>query len=328
VTASPHPQGRVNMDQPPSAAPIFVGIDVSKDRLDVHILPADEALVVPRDGAGLERLAARLAGLAPALVVLEATGGFEVTVAAALAGAGLPLAVVNPRQIRAFARAAGRLAKTDRLDAEVIALFAERVRPEPRPVPDAAARALAELVARRRQIVEMIGMEANRRRQARSPRVRRTLEATLRTLEAQLAELDRDIDDTLRGSPAWRAAEDLLTSVPGVGGVTARTLIAELPELGSLDRRRLAALVGVAPINRDSGRMRGHRAIAGGRTAVRNVLDMATLTAIRWNPVLKAHYQRLIERGRPKKVALVACMRRLLGILHAILRDQSPWRTA
>jgi transposase len=195
-------------------------------------------------------------------------------------------------------------------------------------VPDAAARALAELVARRRQIVEMIGMEANRRRQARSPRVRRTLEATLRTLEAQLAELDRDIDDTLRGSPAWRAAEDLLTSVPGVGGVTARTLIAELPELGSLDRRRLAALVGVAPINRDSGRMRGHRAIAGGRTAVRNVLDMATLTAIRWNPVLKAHYQRLIERGRPKKVALVACMRRLLGILNAILRDQTPWQTA
>ena len=307
--------------------PSFVGIDVSKDRLDVHLLPSAEAFAVARDGEGLERLVAALRARAPTLVVLEATGGFEVTVAAALAGAGLPLAVVNPRQIRAFARAFGRLAKTDALDAEVIALFAERVRPEPRPVADDDARALAELVARRRQVVEMIGMEANRRRQARNTRVRRMIDATLKALEAQLAELDRDLDDTVRGCPAWRAKEDLLTSVPGIGPITARTLIADLPELGALDRRRLAALVGIAPINRDSGLMRGHRAIAGGRTAVRNVLYMATLTAIRWNPVLKRHYQQLVERGRPKKVAIVACMRRLLTVLNAILRTDSPWQT-
>jgi len=315
------------MEQPPMV-PSFVGIDVSKDRLDVHLLPSAEAFAVARDGEGLERLVAALRARAPTLIVLEATGGFEVTVAAALAGAGLPLAVVNPRQIRAFARALGRLAKTDALDAEVIALFAERVRPEPRPVAAEDARALAELVARRRQVVEMIGMEANRRRQAHSPKVRRMIDATLKALEAQLAELDRDLDDTVRGCPAWYAKEDLLTSVPGVGPITARTLIADLPELGALDRRRLAALVGIAPINRDSGLMRGHRAIAGGRTAVRNVLYMATLTAIRWNPVLKLHYQQLVARGRPKKVAIVACMRRLLTVLNAILRTDSPWQSA
>ena len=315
------------MEQPPMV-PSFVGIDVSKDRLDVHLLPSAEAFAVARDGEGLERLVAALRARAPTLIVLEATGGFEVTVAAALAGAGLPLAVVNPRQIRAFARALGRLAKTDALDAEVIALFAERVRPEPRPVAAEDARALAELVARRRQVVEMIGMETNRRRQAHSPKVRRMIDATLKALEAQLAELDRDLDDTVRGCPAWYAKEDLLTSVPGVGPITARTLIADLPELGALDRRRLAALVGIAPINRDSGLMRGHRAIAGGRTAVRNVLYMATLTAIRWNPVLKLHYQQLVARGRPKKVAIVACMRRLLTVLNAILRTDSPWQSA
>jgi transposase len=315
------------MEQPP-ALPSFVGIDVSKDRLDVHVLPSQQAFAVARNGEGLDRLVAELRGLVPALIVLEATGGFERTVAAALAGAGLPLAVVNPRQIRDFARATGRLAKTDALDAAIIALFAERLRPEPRPVAEAEASALAELVARRRQLVEMIGMEANRRRQARAPKVRRTLEATLKTLAAQLAELDHEIDDMVQRSPAWRADDDLLTSVPGIGDVTARTLIAELPELGRLDRRRIAALVGVAPINCDSGQMRGHRAIAGGRTAVRNVLFMATLTAIRWNPVIKAHYRQLVQRGRPKKLAIVACMRRLLGILNAILRTRSPWQTA
>jgi transposase len=315
------------MEQSP-AMPHFVGIDVSKDRLDVHVLPSQQTFAVARNGEGLDRLAAELRALAPRLVVLEATGGFEVTVAAALAGAGLPLAVINPRQIRDFARATGRLAKTDALDAQIIALFAERIRPEPRPVAAAEAQLLAELVARRRQLVEMIGMESNRRRQARAPKVRRTLETMLKTLEAQLSELDREIDGAVRGSPAWRAADDLLTSVPGVGDITARTLIAELPELGRLDRRRIAALVGIAPINRDSGQMRGRRTIAGGRTAVRNALFMATLTAIRWNPVIKAHYTQLTRRGRPKKVAIVACMRRLLGILNAIIRTASPWQTA
>jgi transposase len=311
------------MEQPP-AVPSFVGIDISKDRLDVHVLPSRQAFAVARNGEGLDRLAAELGILAPALVVLEATGGFELTVAAA----GLPLAVVNPRQIRDFARATGRLAKTDALDAEIIALFAERIRPEPRPLAEAQTQALSELVARRRQLIEMIGMESNRRRQARTAKVRRTLDATLKTLEAQLAALDREIDGMVRQSPAWQAADDLLTSVPGIGGVTARTLIAELPELGRLDRRRIAALVGVAPINRDSGLRRGRRAIAGGRTTVRNALFMATLVATRWNPVIKAHYTQLTRRGRPKKVAIIACMRRLLGILNAIIRTASPWQPA
>ncbi len=311
------------MEQPPSS-PVFAGIDVAKDRLDVHLRPSRQSFAVPRDGPGLEQLAAALRGRSPALVVLEATGGFEVTVAAALAAAGLPLAVVNPRQIRDFARATGRLAKTDRLDAEAIALFAERIRPEARPIASAEAQGLAELVARRRQIVEMIGMEANRRRQARSPSVARTIAATLKVLEAQLADLDRDIGDTVRRSPAWREADDLLQSVPGIGAVASRTLIAERPELGRLDRREAAALVGVAPLNRDSGQMRGHRAIAGGRTAARNVRFMATLSAIRWNPVLRAHYAQLTTRGRPKKVAIVACRRRLL----AILRTGQPWHHA
>ena len=316
------------MDQPPPTAPTFVGIDVSKDRLDVHLRPSGEAFAVPRDSDGLDRLLARLRPDPPGLVVLEATGGFEVTVAAALAGAGLSLAVVNPRQIRDFARATGRLAKTDRLDAEAIALFAERVRPDPKPVPDADARALAELVARRRQIVEMIGMEQNRRRQARAPTVARSIAANLGMLEAQLAELDRDIDGAVRGCPAWRAADDLLRSVPGIGPVASRTLIAEMPELGRLDRRGAAALIGVAPVNRDSGQTRGHRAVAGGRTAVRNVLFMATLSAIRCNPVLKAHYRQLVGRGRPKTVAIVACLRRRLTILNAILKAKAPWQTA
>jgi transposase len=260
--------------------------------------------------------------------VLEATGGFEAVVAAAVAGAGLPLAVVNPAQVRAFGRAKGRLAKTDRLDAALIAHFAEAVRPEPRPVASEQAQALAELVTRRRQIVEMIGMEANRRRAARGPKVLRGIERTLAALQAALAELDREIDDQIRGSPAWRAAEDLLTSVPGVGPVAARTLIAELPELGRITRRRIAALVGVAPVNRDSGTSRGHRAIAGGRKSVRNVLYMAALTAIRRNPAVRAAYERLRSRGTPAKAALVAAMRKLLTILNAVLRDRRPWQTA
>lgn len=292
----------------------------------MHVRPLGRAFSVPRDGEGLEELVTDLCAREVALVVLEATGGFELIVAAALAGANLPLAVVNPRQIRHFARATGRLAKTDALDAEIIALFAERVRPEPRAVASADALALAELVARRRQLVEMIGMERNRLHQVRAARIQRSLKATLKVLEAQLAAIDRDIDDSVRGSPVWRAAEELLTSVPGIGDVTARTLIAELPELGRLGRRRIAALVGVAPVNRDSGQWRGHRAIAGGRPGVRRTLFMATLAAVRWNPVLRAMYQRLVARGRPKKVALVACMRRLLTILNAIIRTATPWQ--
>jgi transposase len=310
------------------AAPTFVGIDVAKDRLDVHLRPSEEAFAFSRDGAGLDALVERLVALRPALVVLEATGGFEVAVVGALAAAGLPLVVANPRQIRDFARATGRLAKTDRLVAEAIARFAEAVQPAPRPVPSAAARALGELVVRRRQLVEMLTSERQRRRQLRDPRLIRRLEAHLAWLQQELAALETDLDDAIRGTPAWRAAEDLLASVPGIGKTSARTLIAELPELGTLDRRKIAALVGVAPINRDSGTFRGRRMVMGGRASVRTALYMPTLTAIRRNPTLQAFYQRLIGRGRPAKVAITACMRKLLVILNAILRDHQPWQPA
>jgi transposase len=307
---------------------MFVGIDVSKDRLDVHIRPSGESFSVPRDGTGIADLVERLRAVDAVLVVLEATGGFEVMVAAGLAGAGLPLAVVNPAQVRAFARAMGRLAKTDRLDAEVLARFADQVRPEPRPVQSEQAQVLAELVSRRRQLVEMIGMESNRRRQARSTNVLEGIGRTLEMLRCELDAIDREIDGEIKASPAWRAAENLLTSVPGIGPITARTLIAELPELGRIDRRRLAALVGVAPVNRDSGAMRGHRAIAGGRADVRRVLYMAAITAIRYNPPIRDLYLRLRARGRPAKAALVAAMRKLLVTLNAILRDARPWQGA
>jgi transposase len=312
------------MDQPP----VFVGIDVSKDRLDVHVRPSGDAFAVARNGKGLDSLVARLAALTPALVVLEATGGFEITVAAALAAAGLPLVVVNPRQIRDFARAIGRLAKTDALDAEAIALFAEGVRPQPRAVPDEQARHLAALVARRRQIVEMAVTEGNRRRQARDRRLAKRIDAHLAWLQKELTSIEADLDDTIRGTPAWREKEDLLTAVPGIGPITARIVLADLPELGALDRRRIAALVGVAPINRDSGATRGRRMIAGGRTGVRKVLYMATLTAIRRNPPIKALYDRLVQAGRPKKLAITACMRKLITILNAIIRDRAAWKSA
>lgn len=319
--ASPHVQGR-------EKSLMFVGIDVSKDRLDVHLRPSGTAFAVPRDSDGVEALAVRLQELAPKLVVLEATGGFETVLAAALAAAGLPLAVVNPRQIRDFARAVGRLAKTDPLDAAIIAHFAEAVRPEPRAVPDAAARALGELVARRRQIIEMMVAERNRRRQMSQPKAIRTVERVLVTLQAQLCDIESEIDDAIRGTPAWRAKEDLLTSVPGIGPKIARTLIAELPELGRLDRRKLAALAGLAPFNRDSGKLRGRRTIAGGRGPVRSALFMAVLVSIRRQLPLAETYHRLVQAGKPPKVAIVACMRKLLGILNAILRDQIPWQIA
>jgi transposase len=309
-----------------SAAPVFVGIDVAKDRLDVHLRPSGEAWAVGRDAAGLATLVERLAATSPQLVVLEATGGFEVTAAAALVAARLPLAVVNPRQIRDFARATGRLAKTDRLDAAAIARFAEAVRPEPRPIPDAAARALGELVARRRQVVEMIGSESQRRRQLREPKLVRRVGAHLAWLQKELSEIETDLDDAVRTSPAWRATEDLLASVPGIGKTSARTLIAELPELGTLDRRKIASLVGVAPVNRDSGAFRGRRMVLGGRASVRTALYMPTLTAIRRNPAICALYARLVARGRPAKVAITACMRKLLTILNAILKTQTPWQ--
>jgi len=306
----------------------FVGIDVAKDQLDLHVRPTGEAFAVARDGEGLAALVERLRSLKLQLIVLEATGGFETTIAAALAAADLPLAVVNPRQIRDFARAIGRLAKTDALDAEVIARFAEAIRPEPRPIASAEAQALGELVARRRQILEMIVAETNRRRQLTQPRLIRGLDRHLKALQKELSELEQDIDDQIPGSPVWRDKEDLLTSSPGIGSTTARTLIAELPELGSLDRRKIAALVGFAPFNRDSGTMRGKRHISGGRASVRSALYMAALTAVRCNPPVKALYTRLRAAGKPAKVALVAAAQKLLTILNAMLREKTTWRNA
>lgn len=307
---------------------ITVGIDVSKDRLDVHLRPTSEAFAVPRDGTGLAGLCDRLKARAPALVALEATGGYETVVAAALAGAGLPVVVVNPGQVRSFARALGKRAKTDPIDAAVIAHFAEATAPELRPLPDEATQMLADLVARRRQIVEMTGSERQRLRRMTLPRVRRSIERLIRALEKELADLDRDIDDAVRGSPAWREAEDLLSSVPGVGPVVSRSLLAELPELGTLDRKKIAALAGLAPFTRQSGTWKGRSFIGGGRTSVRTVLFMAALVATRHNPVLKAFYRRLLQAGKPKMLALVAVARRLLVILNAILRDKTPWQSA
>lgn len=305
---------------------IFVGADIAKDQVDVHIRPTDERVQFRRDEAGLAGLVARLQQLGPRLVVLEATGGYEIPVAAALASAGVLVAVVNPRQIRDFARATGQLAKTDALDAQIMARFAEVVQPAVRPLPTAAAQALGALVARRRQLIEMLGAERNRHQQARDPQLQRRIATHVRWLTKALAELDTTLADTIRSSPIWRARDNLLQSVPGIGDVTAYTLLADLPELGQLDRRKIAALVGVAPMNRDSGHWRGRRTIVGGRPAVRSVLYMATLTAVRFNPVLAHFYQRLTAAGRPKKVALTAAMRKLLTILNAMLRDQRPWQ--
>ena len=306
----------------------FIGIDVSKDRLDVYVRPSGTSIAVPRDGKGLAELTERLGPLAPYLVVLEATGGFEMTVAAALVAAEIPLAVVNPRQIRDFARATGQLAKTDALDARVIALFAEKVRPEPRPVPDEQARALGELIARRRQLIEMMTAERNRRAQLRSRRLVKSIDQLLALMQKQLSELDREVGDNIRGTPAWRERDELLRSVPGVGDIVARTLIADLPELGRLDRKQIAALVGVAPLNRDSGKMRGRRTVWGGRGKIRSVLYMAALVASRHNPVLAAFYQRLLRAGKAKKLALTAVMRKLLTILNAMVRDNRRWQNA
>jgi transposase len=304
---------------------VFVGIDVSKDRLDICVRPSGETFAVARDGEGLERLVERLRALAPALIALEATGGYETLVASALAAAQLPLAVVNPRQIRDFARSTGKLAKTDRLDAAAIAHFAEAVRPPARRVADEEAQALGELVARRRQVIEMIVAEKNRRRLAGQPRVLKAIDRHVDLLQAELSELDRDIDGAIRKSPAWQADADLLASAPGIGKATLRTLIAELPELGRLDRRKIAALVGVAPINRDSGVARGRKTIAGGRAPVRTALYMAALVASRSNPVIAAYYQKLRSSGKAAKQALTACIRKLLVILNAILRHRKPW---
>jgi transposase len=308
--------------------PTYIGIDVAKDKVDVHVRPQGENFTVVRDGEALTVLAERIGALTPALVVMEATGGYEIALAAALAAAKVPLAVVNPRQIRDFARATGKLAKTDALDAAAIAHFAEAVRPAARSLPDDDARLLGELVARRRQVLGMLTAERNRLKQTRHKPIVHSIEKLIKMLMKQLQELDHSIGEHVRGSPVWRQSDELLQSVPGIGNTVARTLLGELPELGKLNPKQIAALVGVAPMNRESGTWRGKRMIAGGRASVRTALYMAALVASRRNPVIAAFYRRLREAGKPAKVALTACMRKLLVILNAIIRDQKPWQTA
>lgn len=307
---------------------IYVGIDVSKDRLDVHVRPSGEAFAVARDGKGLEELVARLQVISPALIAVEATGGFETIVAAALAGAQLPLVVVNPAQIRHFAQAVGQRAKTDPIDAAVIARFVEAVKPEPRAMPDQEARLLAELVSRRRQIIEMIVAERQREKRAENVRVRKSLARHIKVLEKELPEIDNDIDTLVRGSPVWRAKEELLVSFPGVSNTLARTFLAEMPELGALNRRQIASLAGLAPFTRQSGRWKGKSMIGGGRAKLRAGLYMAALSASRYHPQLKVFYRRLVTAGKPKMVALIAVARKVLTTLNAMLRDQKPWQPA
>ena len=304
---------------------IVVGIDVSKDRLDVAVRPTGETFAVGRDADGLEALIARLAPFAPAAIAVEATGGYETVVAASLAAAGLAVVVVNPAQVRSFAQALGRRAKTDPIDAQVIAHFIEATKPAVRPLPDEATRLLGELVARRRQIVGMIVAERQRQKRLTEKRLQQSIARLLAALQKELSALETAIDDAVRGTPAWREKEDLLASVPGVGKIIARTLLAELPELGSLDRRKVAALVGLAPWTRQSGQWRGKSFIGGGRASVRAALFLGAMVAARHNPDLKLFRNRLIAAGKPKLVALVATARKLLTILNAILRDKRPW---
>ena len=306
---------------------IFVGLDVAKGHVDVALRPSGEHWQAPTSEAGLAALVERLRASAPALVVMEATGGLEAPLLAALAVA-MPVAVVNPRQVRDFARAMGRLAKTDRLDAAVLAHFAEVVRPSKTELPTAESEALTAMLSRRQQLVEMLTAERNRLGATRVVSVRKDVEAHVAWLQQRLKDVDKDLDGMLRASAVWREKEALYRSVPGVGRVVATTLLAELPELGTLDRKKIAALVGVAPFNRDSGTMRGRRPIWGGRATVRSALFMAALVATRRNTVIKAFYERLLAVGKLKKVALTACMRKLLTMLNAMARNHTPWSPA
>ena len=304
---------------------IYVGIDVAKAQVDVAVRPTGQRWVVSFDETGVGELVSQMEDLSPALVLLEASDGLELPLVAALAAAALPVVVVNPRQVRDFARATGTLAKTDALDAAVLAHFAEAVRPPVRPLRDAETQALNALAARRHQVMIMLVSEKNRLSSA-TIAVRPRIEAHIAWLERELDDLDEGLRQTLRQSPVWREKEDLLRTVPGVGEQLSLTLLAYLPELGTLDRRKIAALVGVAPFNRDSGTLRGKRTVWGGRARIRAVLYMGALVASRHNPVIRDFYQRLLAAGKPKKLALIACMRKLLVILNSMLKHGSPWR--
>jgi transposase len=308
-----------------SDVPCFVGIDVAKAQLDIAVRPSGERWAVPNDAAGVVTLVERLQALHPTLIVLEATGGLERIATAALATAGLPVVIVNPRQARDFARATGQWAKTDALDARALAHFADVIRPTPRPLPDTQTQELRALLSRRQQLIGMRTAEQNRLA-GTSERLTQDIEAHIAWLNARIATLDADLETMLRASPLWRENDDLLQSVPGVGPVCARTLLLELPELGTLTRQQIAALVGVAPLNCDSGTLRGRRTIWGGRAHVRTVLYMGTLVATRFNPQIKVFYQRLLAAGKRKKVALTACMHKLVTILNAMLKHRTSWQ--
>lgn len=303
----------------------FVGLDVSKRWLDVAVLPTNESWRIGNTDAEIAALVTRLRALAPTLVVVEATGGYELPVAAALAVAGIPVAVVNPRQVRDFAKALGKLAKTDAIDATVLARFGQAVRPEARPLPDVQSQRLEALLARRRQLVEMITAERNRRAAALAEHVQRDIDEHIVWLKMRLGDIDDKLAAAVQESPIWREKDVLLRSVPGIGPAVAVTLLAELPELGTLNRKEIAALVGVAPLNRDSGLQRGQRSVWGGRASVRAALYMAALVAARFNPVVRAFYRRLVAAGKKKKLVLVACMRKLLTILNAMMRHGTTW---
>ena len=305
---------------------VNVGIDVSKGWFDVVIGPGTKAQRFDNDGAGYEAVAESLKGWTINRIVLEATGGLERHLVAALAAARLPVVVVNPRHVRDFARATGRLAKSDAIDADVLAEFGQAISPQVRPIADSQHLVFKELVARRRQLVQMHTAESNRLKQAHDAAVRRSILTILKVIEHEIDDTERRLDESIQRSSIWQVTKALLTSVPGIGDQTARTLIAELPELGSCSRQRIAALVGVAPFNRDSGMMRGRRTTWGGRANARSALYMATLVAVRWNPTIRAHYKRLLQTGKQKKLALVACMRKLLVIINAMLRDRESWR--
>ena len=303
----------------------FVGIDVSKARLDIALHHTGDFWQEAHNQAGIQRTIARLQAVSPALIVVEATGGLERRLVAELYGAGLPVALINPARVREFARSLGLLAKTDKLDAQVLARFAQAVQPPVTRLPTEQEEQLAALVARRRQINEMLTAEKNRRSAATS-RLRPRLDKHIAWLEAERQELNRELDDFIQQTPLFGQKEEILRSTPGVGPVTAATILAELPELGLLDHKQVAALVGVAPFNNDSGPRRGKRRIKGGRVAVRCVLYMAALSAIKCNPLIKSFYERLLQRGKAPKVALTACMHKLLTILNAMLRDMRPWQ--
>lgn len=306
---------------------MYVGVDVSKAVLDVAAIPDPEKAQFANEPRGVDELVRWIKSRTPELIIIEATGGYENAIVAALGAAGLPVIVVNPRQVRDFAKAMGLLAKTDAIDARVLALFGERVRPELRELPSEAAIELEALLSRRRQILEMVQAERNRLEHAKGA-VRKDLQEHIRYLEKRMKKVETELDDRIRSSPMWKAKEALLRSVPGIGSVVSRTLIAELPELGRLTRHQIAALVGVAPFARDSGTLKGQRIIWGGRASVRAALYMAAVVGVQHNPALKRFYERLRGAAKPAKVALVACMRKMLCILNSMVRNNVPWDPA